>query len=166
MSADLQQDVSKKMFADTMEFARLGIRATFLLNGGAILALLTFLGDIYKNSSSACVVSAVKLALPYYLVGVVASALTLFIAFLSQERFFDARVSSGNLASIVKNYVSQPEHMRQSTRKDFEDLTQPLSIYITLHTKRAVVLRVAAMACIVISLSGFIVGSIVAYKGF
>lgn len=166
MSPGVQEDVTKKMFADAMEFARLGIRATFLLNGGAILALLTFLGGIYKSASAACVVTSVKLALPYFLVGVVASAVTLFIAFLSQERFFEVSVSSGNLASIVKNYVSQPEQTREQTRKDFEDLTHPLSAHINQHTRRATILRIAAMACSLISLAGFIVGSIVAYKGF
>jgi hypothetical protein len=166
VAEDVHSAITERMFADALEFARQGIRATFILNGGAILALLTFLGDVHRDPSSVSLVWGIKHAFPYFVIGVFLSALSLPIAFLAQEKFVDVRIGSSNLAILARQYVSQAQPAQQSTKGDFERMRDELQNYINHRNRGATRLRNAAIVCIVGSLGCFILGAGFAYCGF
>lgn len=166
MAEDVHSAITQRMFADAMEFARQGIRATFILNGGAILALLTFLGTVHKDPGSAALIWGIKHAFPYFVIGVFLAALSLPFAFLAQEKFVDVRINAGNLAFWAKNYVSQTPQQQASTKSDFDRMRDELNDFINNRQRIGNRLRNSAIVCVVLSLSSFIVGAAFAYCGF
>src|SRR5690242_4457345 len=96
--ADLRvwSEAKSVMARATVEFGITCIRALVLINGGAIIAILTFLGSLWGRDSSAArkVAEGAGGALSVFVAGLGIAILTGFLAYLSQLIF--AEMKSGN----------------------------------------------------------------------
>lgn len=72
-------------------FAQDALRGIVLLNGGAIIALLTFFGQAWSKNENqgAMVISALKTGLLLYIFGALAGILAQGLAYLAQQNFVD-----------------------------------------------------------------------------
>ena len=76
-----------------------GFRYLALINGGAIVALLTYLGSIEKSCDSA---PNLQIALLGFILGIVACGLAMLSAYVTQLRLFEALVLHGKFLNTHK----------------------------------------------------------------
>lgn len=79
-----------EMFKATVAFEHAAIRPLFLLNGGAALATLTFLGSIWQPGGTEAVIQRAGTPLGGFSAGLILAALTAFLGYLSQQRFYQS----------------------------------------------------------------------------
>jgi hypothetical protein len=90
------------------EYGQLALRSIFLLNGGAVLALLTFIGSsIGKSVGSTSVLPSMFVsAFVLYCAGLVACAISMTFAYLNYMGHHNSRADPGALAN---NMIAQRE---------------------------------------------------------
>lgn len=81
MAADFSQDRLTETFKSLITLSIEGFRYLALVNGGAVVALLAYLGNVAKNGTP---VPDLTSALTGFLVGLVACGIALFAAYLTQ----------------------------------------------------------------------------------
>ncbi|MDE1967506.1 MAG: hypothetical protein KGI92_01250 [Alphaproteobacteria bacterium] len=75
-------------FRAVIDFANSAIKLLVLVNGGAVIAILTFLGNLVaKQDSDTAVVGASGFAITYFVVGLAAAVTAAAAAYLSQVCF-------------------------------------------------------------------------------
>ena len=76
-------------FSAVIDFVTLSIKSLLLFNGGAIIALLTFYGNVLSKSDTAKLISAHNLsnAIGFYIIGVGAGLLCSMSAYFTQVLF-------------------------------------------------------------------------------
>ena len=119
------------------EFAIAGLRALLLINGGAIIGLLTYAG----NSSAERGAASLDIAFIWYVLALVATIMAYLFAYLSQGAFMNATVFSA---------------MRQLELDPGEEGSVENTKCLA---KRGNIAIGFAIALVVASLVGFIVGS-------
>ena len=79
-------DFPQHMFEAAVEFAILAIRTLILINGAAVIALLTFVGQVWANDQHNGSAMAHILFWPLlcFLIGLVMAVLTTMLAYLTQ----------------------------------------------------------------------------------
>jgi hypothetical protein len=87
MDPDLETPQASVRDRAAIDFALSAIRGLLLINGGAIVALLAFLSNVWTNDASGARELAINLKLPlsYFMAGVFASVLTAMLSYLGQR---------------------------------------------------------------------------------
>ena len=79
MDSKYDEMIDKESYLASIDFLKLGLKACFVLNGGAIIALLTYIGNSHADIHP--LIDAAKQALPDFIYGVTASAFGLLSAY-------------------------------------------------------------------------------------
>lgn len=159
MTHEIDVKEAHEMLQATMEFGRLGVRAVFLLNGGAIIGILTFIGHIYSSPNVSPFLHSAKLSLPYYILGVVCAALTLGVSYISQGNFYVSKWTS--IAQETVN-TKLADYDKQEI---VEYVSNAMDEVQKKHLQIGKFVRWFAMMLWVASLALFLVGSYIAYQG-
>jgi hypothetical protein len=79
-------DFPQHMFEAAVEFAILAIRTLILINGAAVIALLTFVGQVWANDQHTGSAMAKVLFWPllFFLIGVIMAVTTTLLAYITQ----------------------------------------------------------------------------------
>ena len=87
MDPDLETPQASAHDRAAIDFALSAIRGLLLINGGAIVALLAFLSNVWTNDASGARELAINLKTPliFLLLGVVASVSTAMLSYLGQR---------------------------------------------------------------------------------
>lgn len=90
------------LFSAYTEYAKMVLQTIFLMNGGGAVALLAFLGSIDPENGVAVVAPEnIKLAIYYFVGGVVAGVAATAFAFATEfTRFHDTKIGSALLYGI------------------------------------------------------------------
>lgn len=107
-----QSETSRLQQADILGLAY--FRTAVLLNGGAILALLTFMGNARNNAAVQFSLGSVKTAMCAFLVGIVAMLLGLLISYsytatapgYRYRQFWDSNIIPANVFLAVVPLVA------------------------------------------------------------
>jgi len=96
------------MHRSIIDFALAAIRGVTIVNGGAAVATLAFLGQVWaRNESTAqSLVAAATPALFWFLAGVAAGPVTAFLAYVAQAFFTEWRKWAGEIARVVALLVA------------------------------------------------------------
>lgn len=124
------------------EFALAGFRTLVLINGGAIIALLTYAGNVLDRAGA----RGLATAFGWYVVGVVATTLAYVVAYYSQGMLMEA---TGVTALRRLGLIEKPE-------KQFDTVTR--------NERWGNILIIAGVVLSVAGLVGFVVGSIYAMR--
>ncbi len=70
-----------------------GLKFIFLINGGAVIALLTFLGNLLKNNNGSV---AINMSLPMglFLAGIVVAGIAYITAYVTQLRLYNEKAGT------------------------------------------------------------------------
>lgn len=79
-------DFPQHMFEAAVEFAILAIRTLILINGAAVIALLTFVGQVWANDQQNGSAMAHTLFWPllFFLAGLILAVITCLLAYITQ----------------------------------------------------------------------------------
>lgn len=80
-------DGSLEMFKAVIHFAGAALKTLFWLNGGAAVAMLAFLGNIWSKSPHSVIASGITKSLWFFCVGIVVSVICYGFAYLCQVCF-------------------------------------------------------------------------------
>lgn len=85
------------MFRAVIDFALITIRSLILVNGGAIIGILSFAGNLWGRSGNDAATTAVAIApaLTFFVVGLSCALLTAGCAYVSQACFVELAVPKG-----------------------------------------------------------------------
>ncbi len=75
------------------------IRALLLINGGAVIALLTFIGDVQLNGVD---LGWVKWAVGFFAAGVFSGGLTVVFAYFSQSAYADSTDGKSTAGDVLR----------------------------------------------------------------
>lgn len=152
MADSHKKQIAVEGYNASLEFARLGIRATFILNGGAIIAIMTFLGHIYTSPGVEHLVHGISLSSLAFIFGVVCASVSFAIAFFSQGNFNDALA-----------YELLFEEVPDAEKAAHQDRVKAMILGSTV---KGYQYRLAAVISYTVSLISFLVGSIMVYLTF
>ena len=93
-------DADMQMLRATIEMAMLAVKSSLLINGGAAVAFLAFVGTAWGNISSISAKSALSSSLEYFAWGVFSAGVASVMAYFSQAGF-GGEFGSGKLGNIV-----------------------------------------------------------------
>ena len=79
-------DFPQHMFEAAVEFAILAIRTLILINGAAVIALLTFVGQVWANDqhNGSAMAHILFWPLLFFLIGVIMAVTTTLLAYITQ----------------------------------------------------------------------------------
>ncbi|MEE1612083.1 cell envelope integrity protein TolA [Microvirga sp. CF3016] len=121
-----QQKLAHETFAKQIHDERVGakeaskeygqsyVRVTFLLNGGSILALMTFIGAIFGKGDVNAMLVAISLAKHLYpaflcfILGLVCSAVTSAISYLNWSWIYESHMQAGDLYLLMNSLPWDP----------------------------------------------------------
>ncbi|SRR6266568_3542199 len=95
MAGDFNQERLTETYKSLITISIEGFRYLVLINGGAVVALLTYLGNVAKNGPP---VPNVSMAMASFLVGLVACGVAMSFAYITQLRLLNELIMSGKLA--------------------------------------------------------------------
>lgn len=81
---EAQQQHSLEMFRSIMPFAHSALKSAILINGGAAVALLAFIGKIWGTTGAIHIANSITLSIAFFSFGVLASALASGTSYLTQ----------------------------------------------------------------------------------
>lgn len=79
------KEVSAELYRSVLAFAQQAINFCFLLNGGAIIGLLTFLGNVPPTGSA---VALFRVSIAFFVLGVFLATLSSIVGYLTQFAYF------------------------------------------------------------------------------
>ncbi|MGM7448512.1 UNVERIFIED_ORG: hypothetical protein DFO82_2607 [Idiomarina abyssalis] len=79
----LQEETKLEQFRSVMQMAAMALKSAMIINGGAAISLLTFLGNVNVASGMDYFTCALK----YYISGVTLAALATGVSYLAQFRY-------------------------------------------------------------------------------
>ena len=80
----MSADGAWTVFRSMIEYGRETLRAAMLINGGAAVALLAFIGAVWEKKEDSEVVFSLAFALAFYSLGVLAAVLACASAYFTQ----------------------------------------------------------------------------------
>lgn len=78
----MSEDVRSQVFRSVIEYGREAMKAAILINGGASIALLAFLGNIWIKQSGHGIIDSLSLAIISFSVGIVVAGLSWVISYM------------------------------------------------------------------------------------
>ncbi|SEG38383.1 hypothetical protein SAMN04488045_2570 [Thalassococcus halodurans] len=117
MFHDMQIAHFRDQSRDAVESANFAIRNLFLLNGGAIVALLAFVSSLFAELSTNGILNEVIFAIKFFAYGLIASCLTSFCSYLTN--FSHASASSSTTLSLDYPFVEKTTSHAGWTRTGF-----------------------------------------------
>lgn len=93
---------AQETYRSMMEFGRGMLRFTFLANGGAIIALLTFLGDLYSKNTS---VPGMKIPLIAFLSGLLLGGIAAMTTYFTQYMLFNESIKDIDAEGLNSHLV-------------------------------------------------------------
>jgi len=102
---------SKIAYQATFEFAKIALNAMVIANGGAVLALLTFLGAMWKEGAGIARSMAAGMVLPIgmYAAGLFFGIVAAMLTYASQSKYASKSVETGDAsrnAAILAGLLS------------------------------------------------------------
>ena len=82
--------MNNDLFRSVIELATISLKAVLLVNGGAAIALLAFLGNIASTQPRSSLVSILAFALLCFTIGVLVGLIGMGISYLTQYGFLNA----------------------------------------------------------------------------
>lgn len=98
------QQLSIEMFRSVISYGQAALKTTILINGGAAVALLAFIGRIWGSSPSQAAVDSLTNSIVLYSFGVLASAMGTATTYLTQYSYHSAWKKTGiafHIASVL-----------------------------------------------------------------
>jgi len=81
--SNFHKEAQIEQFKSVMQVSVLALRSAMIINGGAAIALLTFLGNMKDTSGMACFVNSLQ----FYIAGVALAALATGTSYFAQYRY-------------------------------------------------------------------------------
>ena len=81
-SAERAQDI--ELFKAVILSGQAALKSAILINGGAAVALLAFIGSVFKSSPNSVVITKLSCAMVYFVIGVLSGAVASGTAYISQ----------------------------------------------------------------------------------
>lgn len=82
--------MNNDLFNSVIGLAKISLQAVLLVNGGAAIALLAFLGNLASTQSQSSLVRILAFALLCFAIGVLAGLIGMGVSYLAQYRFLEA----------------------------------------------------------------------------
>lgn len=103
-----QLDQSLRMFGAAIDFAVLAIRSLIIVNGGAIIGILTFAGNLWGRSSPAAkaTAEAIAPAMLWFVVGLSAALLCAGLSYIAQTLFVELSKEAGDKWGSIVRYIA------------------------------------------------------------
>jgi len=95
MAGDFNQERLTETYKSLINLSIEGFRYLALINGGAVVALLTYLGNVTKNGGNIPDVSCPML---FFLLGLLSCGFAMFFAYFTQLRLLNELLQLGQLA--------------------------------------------------------------------
>ena len=92
-----EQWIQEETYKTLSFYANQAIKTVLLLNGGAVLSILTFLGNLLKNSDQHFDMS---LSISFFLIGIILGTLGSVFAYFTQLSVFNNRTIKSNKINI------------------------------------------------------------------
>lgn len=96
-----QRQSQLEMFKSTMESAHSALRASLIVNGGAAVALLAFVGNVWAKAQTASVAHALAAAIAWFSAGVLLGGLASFATYFTQFFYYHEFKRSGITVHIA-----------------------------------------------------------------
>ena len=159
--AQHHQSERQAALANAAEFQKMFVRFSFLLNGGAIIALLALVGSLSGKSDASHIAQIAQftrkllLGVEFFLVGLAAAAASAGVALLAWQISASTFLHAGHTSNIVSGFPVFGGTDEREEAKNFDriDKLAPVAMYFS-----------ALISCG--SLGIFIVGAIKAAKAF
>lgn len=86
-----EQESNLEGFRSTIQFGQAALKSSILINGGAAVAILAFIGHILGSGVSKTIQSEISYSLLIFFVGVLAAAMACGTSYFSQSYYFELR---------------------------------------------------------------------------
>jgi len=107
---EVNQDLAKTLLEATSSAGQGALKGMLLINGGASVAMLAFIGNIYNNIHSLELLRAISKSMMIFVWGTFLGAFAFAIVYLSEYfgriAFEDDNKSKTRIFSILLNYLS------------------------------------------------------------
>jgi hypothetical protein len=94
-------DTQDHMFGSILSYAENTLKSIILINGGASVALLAFIGNIIANDENVSLVSKFSLPLAFYVFGVLVGSIATGSSYVTQYKYLHVGQESGARWHIV-----------------------------------------------------------------
>ena len=102
---DAEQAQDRELFRSVITSGQAALKSAILINGGAVVALLAFIGGVFKNlsesSSDSEVISKLSYAMIYFVAGVLSGAVASGITYLAQYAYAFKKWCIGHILTGV-----------------------------------------------------------------
>lgn len=98
---EAQQKHSIEMLRSVFMFGNTALKSSILINGGAAVALLAFIGKIWTDKLEAAAISAVTMAIAFFSFGVLSAAVGTAFSYLTQYAYSQRLTKTGIVFHIA-----------------------------------------------------------------
>jgi hypothetical protein len=96
-----QRQFDLEMFKSVIQSGQTALRASFLINGGAAIALLAFIGNIWNKTQNITVIKSLAISLCVFSTGVLFVALSTGMTYLTQNAYAYNWNKTGTTINII-----------------------------------------------------------------
>lgn len=96
---------SLELFKSVIQVGQSALKASMLINGGAAVALLAFMGKIWGTSTSSEVAGSISMAIFLFCIGIFLSALASGITYLSQTLHSIEKANVANRLNVITIFL-------------------------------------------------------------
>ena len=90
-----------EMFKSVITAGQSALKSAILINGGAAVAILAFVGSIWEKSIALCTVIYLLVAMGLFTVGVLLGAVASGLTYLAQRAYAQEREKGGNRLNVA-----------------------------------------------------------------
>ena len=84
----VQDDLNNSLFNAAIESGRNALKSGMIINGGASLSMLTFIGSISSSINAKITIHSLAIPLGFFVAGVLACALASGATYIAQSNFY------------------------------------------------------------------------------
>lgn len=101
-----QNQMNIEMFRSVIQYGQASLKSAILINGGAAVALLAFIGKIWSDEKSKIVINELSYSLTLFVFGTLAVAVATGITYIAQSLFNEGKIKiahcvNGLIISLV-----------------------------------------------------------------
>jgi len=90
-----------EMFKSVITAGQSALKSALLINGGAAVAMLAFVGSVWEESLALCTVIYLLVAMGLFVVGVLLGAIASGLTYLAQRAYAQEREKAGNRLNVA-----------------------------------------------------------------